>query len=52
MLGEKNRSFEWIAKAFEAHDPELIYLRVDNQLENLRSDPRFASLLLRMDFPQ
>jgi TolB-like protein/DNA-binding winged helix-turn-helix (wHTH) protein/Flp pilus assembly protein TadD len=52
MMGEKNKSFEWLAKAFEARDATLIYLKVDNQFEDMRADPRFAKLLLRMNFPR
>jgi eukaryotic-like serine/threonine-protein kinase len=52
MLSEKDKSLEWLAKAFEVHDAELIRLRVDDQFEDLRSDSRIASLLLRMNFPQ
>jgi len=50
-LAEKNTTFEWLEKAFEARDPYLIYLRVEPVLDGLRADPRFADLLRRVGLP-
>jgi hypothetical protein len=50
-LGEKDQAFEWLEKAYEAHDKGLIYLKVDPPVDPLRSDPRFQDLLRRMKFP-
>ncbi len=47
-LAEKDMTFEWLEKAFEARDPYLIYLRVEPVLDRLRTDPRFADLLRRV----
>jgi len=44
-LGEKNAAFDWLQRGYEAHDPALIWMRWDPQLDNLRSDPRFHDLL-------
>jgi tetratricopeptide (TPR) repeat protein len=40
-LGEKDRAFEWLEKAYYKRDPFLLYLKVDPNLDSLRSDPRF-----------
>jgi eukaryotic-like serine/threonine-protein kinase len=47
-LGEKDRAFEWLEKAFEERDLWLMNLRVDPALAPLHSDARFAALLRRI----
>jgi TolB-like protein/Flp pilus assembly protein TadD len=46
-LGEKDKAFEWLEKAYE--ERYVIPLKVDPQFDPLRSDPRFADLLRRMN---
>jgi len=50
-LGDKNRAFEWLEKAYQERSLNMAYLRVEPQLDGLRSDPRFQDLLRRMNFP-
>jgi eukaryotic-like serine/threonine-protein kinase len=47
-LGEKERAFEWLEKAYQEHSL-LAQVRVDPTWDPLRSDPRFADLLRRMN---
>jgi TolB-like protein/Tfp pilus assembly protein PilF len=47
-LGEKDAAFDWLGRAYEVRDAGLIWLNWDPQLENLRSDARFQSLLRGM----
>jgi serine/threonine-protein kinase len=47
-LGEKERAFEWLEKAYEEHDRWLAWLKVDPVFDSLRSDARFSSLLKRV----
>jgi serine/threonine-protein kinase len=47
-MGEKDHAFDWLEKAYEEHVSELIYLKVDPYLDNLRSDPRFTTLLKKV----
>ena len=51
-LGNKNEAFAWLTKAFEARDPQLIWIRVEPELGSLHSDPRFAELLQRIGLSQ
>lgn len=44
-MGEKDQALDWLVKAYEEQVSELIYLKVDPYLDNLRSDPRFVTLL-------
>jgi TolB-like protein/Flp pilus assembly protein TadD len=48
QLGENDRAFEWLEKAFEERQPWLGQLQFDPQFEPLRSDPRFADLVRRV----
>jgi TolB-like protein/Tfp pilus assembly protein PilF len=44
-LGEIDAALDWLGRAYEIHDPGLIKLKWDPQLDNLRSDSRFQDLL-------
>jgi serine/threonine protein kinase/tetratricopeptide (TPR) repeat protein len=50
-LGEKDQAFEWLERAYKAHDKGMCFLKIDPPLDPLRSDPRFQDLLRRMNFP-
>jgi tetratricopeptide (TPR) repeat protein len=50
-LGEKDRAFEWLERAYQVRDKAMTCLKVDPPLDPLRSDPRFQDLLRRMNFP-
>jgi eukaryotic-like serine/threonine-protein kinase len=53
VIGDKERAFEWLEKAYKAHDDYLPYLKVDPDLRKaLRYDPRYTDLLRRMRLPQ
>src|SRR5947208_1903450 len=47
-LGNKDEAFAWLTKAYEARDPQLIWIKVEPEIEGLHSDPRFAELLRRV----
>jgi serine/threonine protein kinase/tetratricopeptide (TPR) repeat protein len=46
-LGEKDKAFEWLQKAYE--ERFIIAIKVNQAFDSLRSDPRFADLLRRMN---
>jgi len=50
-LGENDRAFEWLDKAYEERSNWLSYVKVEPRLDPLRSDPRFADLLRHMGLP-
>ena len=47
--GEADAAFEWLERAFAFRDPGLSYVKIDPFLLRLHSDPRWQSLLGRMD---
>ena len=51
-LGNKDRAFEYLEKAYEERSTDLSYfLKSDLRMDTLRSDPRFQDLVKRMGFP-
>jgi len=51
-LGEKDRAFEWLERAYREHSSWLSYLNVESRLDPLHSDPRFADLVRRVGLPR
>ena len=47
-LDEPDRSFEWLEKAYGWRSIPLLWLNVDQRLDVLRRDPRFAVLLTNL----
>jgi tetratricopeptide (TPR) repeat protein len=50
-LGESNRAFEWLEKAFAQQDPCLVRMNVQPEFDPLRADPRFENLRQRLRVP-
>jgi tetratricopeptide (TPR) repeat protein len=51
-LGDKEQAFAWLEKAYVERDGWMAALKMDPSFDPLRSDPRFQSLLRRMNFPE
>ena len=51
-LGDRPRALEWLEKAYQARDNQMIHLKVDPIWDDLRSEARFAELLRRMRLTQ
>jgi tetratricopeptide (TPR) repeat protein len=50
-LGEREQALAWLERAYQARPWPMNSLKVDPQLDSLRSDPRFQDLVRRMNFP-
>jgi TolB-like protein/Tfp pilus assembly protein PilF len=50
-LGRRDEAFAWLETAYEERSFYLSWFKVEPELDPLRSDPRFQSLLDRLAFP-
>lgn len=50
-LGEKDRAFEWLQKAYQERDAQLIELKIEPEFDSLHSDPRFAEMIKQLGIP-
>jgi hypothetical protein len=49
--GEHDLAFEWLERAAAKHHPDLVFAKVDLNLRNLRTDPRWKPFLRKMNLP-
>jgi TolB-like protein/Tfp pilus assembly protein PilF len=47
-IGEKDKAFEWLERAYEVRSYFVTTIGVEPALDNLRSDPRFGALLKKI----
>jgi len=50
-LGDGDRAFEWLEKAYAERSNGIVYLAVDQNLAPWRSDPRYRDILRRAGLP-
>ena len=50
-LGENDTAMDWLEKALADRSNGLVFLRVEPELDPLRSNPRFIALQHRLNFP-
>jgi TolB-like protein/DNA-binding winged helix-turn-helix (wHTH) protein/Tfp pilus assembly protein PilF len=51
-LGKNDLAMDWLEKAFADRSNGLVFLKVEPELDPLRTDPRFIALELKLKFPQ
>ena len=51
-LGENERALDWLEKAYADHSNAIVFLKVDPQLDTLRSYPRFHELQRKLRLPE
>jgi eukaryotic-like serine/threonine-protein kinase len=52
LAGDRNKSFEYLEKAFSDKDPDLFFCVRYPAFDSMRSDPRYADLMRRLGLPQ
>jgi TolB-like protein/tetratricopeptide (TPR) repeat protein len=50
--GDRAQALDWLETAYRVRDPGLLQLKVDFLLDPLRGEPRFQSVLAKMNFPK
>ena len=50
-LGDDEQAMNWLDKAFADRSNGLVFMRVEPELDHLRSNPRFLALQQRLKFP-
>lgn len=48
---EKDEAFAWLEKAYQERSWFLVWIKMDPQVDSLRSDSRFIDLMRRVGFP-
>ena len=48
---QPDEAFKWLDRAYTQRDGGLIATKVDPLLKSLRSDPRYAAFLKKLNFP-
>jgi adenylate cyclase len=49
-LGDKDKAFEWLEKAYQERSDSLAWFRFDPESKGLQSDPRFTALMRKVGF--
>jgi serine/threonine protein kinase/Flp pilus assembly protein TadD len=49
-LGEREKAFEWLAKAYDERAGQMVIIQIDHWIDDLRSDPRYRDLLKKIGF--
>jgi tetratricopeptide (TPR) repeat protein len=50
-LGDKAKAVEMLERAYAAHSPGLVWLKVDPRFDAVSADPRFRELLKKLNLP-
>ena len=50
-LGKPEEAMNWLEKAFTDRSNGLVFLKVEPELDDLRSNPRFVALQRKLNFP-
>ncbi len=50
--GDRDAMFQYLEKAYQERDSQLLFLQIDPSFQRFRSDPRLQDLARRIGFPQ
>ena len=49
-LGEKEEALRYLEKSLEEREIQVTFIKIDRRWDDVRSEPRFASLMQRVGF--
>jgi DNA-binding winged helix-turn-helix (wHTH) protein/tetratricopeptide (TPR) repeat protein len=49
-LGQRDKTLEWLQKAFDDHTTTMVWARIDPELDQLRETPELKAMLSKMKF--
>jgi len=52
LRGDKDKTIEWLERAYQQRDDDLISIKHVPTLQGMQSDARFQALLRKMKFPE
>ena len=52
QMGETDLAFEYLDKAYDAHEVEMYWLKVEPPFEPIHDDPRWQVMLDKVGFPE
>jgi TolB-like protein/DNA-binding winged helix-turn-helix (wHTH) protein/Tfp pilus assembly protein PilF len=50
--GDASPAMTWLEKAYDKHDPSILWIKSDPALKRLRTDARFQAMLTRLNIPE
>lgn len=52
QMGDVDKAFEWLEKAYQNHEVEMFWLKVEPPFKPLHGDPRWKDMLDKVGFPE
>jgi len=50
-LGDADNAMSWLEKSYRQRESQMPFIKSDDRLNSLHSDPRFQDLIRRLGFP-
>jgi hypothetical protein len=50
-MGETEKALDWLEHSYAGHDVHMLWLNTAPMFDSLRDEPRFQTLLRKMNFP-
>ena len=51
-IGQKEEALNWLERAYNSHDSQLCFLKIEPMFKTLHGDPKYEELLRKIGFPE